>query len=203
MKRLLTIQLSPKHALLCPLVCLALLFSGAGKAFAQQSALKTNTLYLATATPNAALEFALSPKTTFAVEAGMNPWTFSDEKKLKHWLVQPELRFWNCEAFNGSFWGVHALGGQFNAGGIKLPLGVFPSLENNRYQGWAVGGGLTYGYQWMLSRRWNLELSAGVGYLYIDYEKYKCAECGMATKNASRHYIGPTKIVFSLIRILK
>lgn len=202
MKRLLTIQSSPKRFLLC-LLTLALFLSGGTRAFAQQLVLKTNALYWATATPNAALEFALGKKTTFAVEAGMNPWTFSDEKKLKHWLVQPEFRFWNCEAFNGSFWGIHALGGQFNAGGIKLPLGVFPSLEDNRYQGWAAGGGLTYGYHRMLSRYWSIELSAGMGYLYIDYEKYKCAECGMATKNASRHYIGPTKIVVSLIRILK
>ena len=91
---------------------------------------------------------------------------------------------------------------QFNAGGVKLPFGIFPALGENRYQGWAVGAGLSYGYHWMLNRKWSLEFSLGVGYLYIDYKKYKCAQCGEAQKDAHRNYVGPTKAAINLIYVL-
>ena len=50
--------------------------------------------------------------------------------------------------------GIQALGGQFNAGGIDLPLGILPTLDDNRYQGWAVGAGLSYGYVGAWSSAW-------------------------------------------------
>lgn len=93
-----------------------------GKASAQEIALKSNALYWVTATPNAALEFATGKKHSLVIEGGIQPWQYSDTKKLKHWLVQPEFRYWFCESFNGHFLGIHALGGQFNAGGIKVRL---------------------------------------------------------------------------------
>lgn len=45
------------------------------------------------------------------------------EKKIKHLMLQPELRYWFCEKFNGHFLGVHLHGGIFNVGGVKLPFG--------------------------------------------------------------------------------
>lgn len=169
---------------------------------AQKVAIKTNIPYLATSTPNLAIEVATGDKHSFSIGGGWQPWQFSDTKKLKHWLVQPELRYWTCETFNGHFFGIHALGGQFNAGGIKLPFGLFPSLRDNRYQGWAAGGGLSYGYQWVMSPRWNFELSVGVGYLYVDYKKYDCLECGKPVEKSHYNYIGPTKAAISLIYCL-
>lgn len=172
-------------------------------AFSQQSVLKTNLLYWVTGTPNAALEWATGRKHSVVLEGGWQPWQYSDTKKLKHWLVQPEFRYWTCETFNGHFWGVHALGGQFNAGGIKMPFGMFPSFKEHRYQGWAIGGGLSYGYHWLLSRQWAIELTVGLGYLYIDYKKYRCASCGTALKNTNRHYVGPTKAAINLVYTIK
>lgn len=46
---------------------------------------------------------------------------------MKHWLVQPEARYWFCEAFNGHFLALHALAGQFNV--ADMDLGIFPSLR--------------------------------------------------------------------------
>ena len=178
-----------------------LFFSVSG--FAQQIALKTNALYLATGTPNLSLEFATGKKHSIAFEGGIQSWQYSKTKKLKHWLIQPEFRYWPCEAFNGHFWGINLLGGQFNAGGVKLPCGIFPSLYKNRYQGWAAGGGISYDYQWMLNRRWSLECSLGVGYLYLDYKKYRCAACGKMKEDTHRNYLGPTKVAISLVYVLK
>lgn len=65
-------------------------------ASAQKAAIKTNLLYDATTTFNLGAEFALSPKWTLDVSGNYNPWTFSNNKKWKHWLVQPEARYWFC-----------------------------------------------------------------------------------------------------------
>lgn len=94
------------------------------------------------------------------------------------------------------------MGGQFNAGGVKLPLGIFKSLRDHRYEGWYVGGGVTAGYQWPLSKHWNLETSVGFGYDYIQYEKFKCGACGEKEKSSHDNYVGPTKAAISLIYML-
>lgn len=170
--------------------------------YSQKVAIKNNLLYDATLTPNLGLEFGLSPKSTLDINAGYNPFTFSKGKRLKHWAVQPEYRLWNCEKFNGSFWGFHLHGGQFSVAGLKLPFGMFPTLEDHRYEGFFVGGGVSFGYQWMLSKRWNLEASLGAGYAYIDYDKYRCNDCGPKLKSGHYNYFGPTKATISIIYII-
>jgi hypothetical protein len=132
-----------------------------------------------------------------------NPWSFSGNKKLKHFLIQPELRYWSCEPFNGHFWGIHAGYARYNIGGIKLPFFPEQKLETTRYQGNLYGVGLSYGYQWILSPRWNFEATIGLGYAYLDYTAYKCQSCGNELYNKDKHYLGPTKMGLSLIYIIK
>ena len=43
--------------------------------------------------------------------------------KLKHFMLQPELRWWTCEKFNGHFFGAHLHGGLFDVGALTLPFG--------------------------------------------------------------------------------
>ena len=71
-------------------------------------AIKTNALYWATTTANLGFEVGLSKNLTLDVSGNYNPWKFSDHKQIKHWLVQPELRYWLCERFYGHFFGLHA-----------------------------------------------------------------------------------------------
>lgn len=85
----------------------------------QKVALKSNLLYDATATVNAGVEIGLAPRWTFDISANYNGWTFSHDRKWKHWLVQPEARYWFCDRFAGHFIAAHALGGQYNIGGLK------------------------------------------------------------------------------------
>ncbi|MCI1686407.1 MAG: DUF3575 domain-containing protein, partial [Prevotella sp.] len=70
---------------------------------AQEVAVKTNILYDATATFSLGVETDLSRKWTLDVSGNYNPWTFSHNRKWKHWLVQPEVRYWNCDKMRGSF----------------------------------------------------------------------------------------------------
>lgn len=178
-----------------------------------QVALKTNLLYDATTTPNLGVEFAAGRKNTVNVTYGLNPWTFHSDthgdRKAKHWLLMPEYRWWTCSRFNGHFFGVHAMGGQFNAGNINIPLpGVFFSGENlrkgvkdYRYQGWYAGAGFTYGYQWILNLHWNVEAEIGAGYVHAWYDKYPCYECGAKMADGGANYLGITKIGLSILYI--
>lgn len=170
---------------------------------AQQVVLKNNFLYDATTTPNLSLEVGTGRKTTFDLQVGLNPFEFGNNSKLKHILVQPEFRYWTCERFNGWFFAAHALGGRFNAGNVKFPFGLMKGLQDHRYEGWYVGGGLGVGYQWVLSRRWSLEAELGGGYVYFDYNKFKCAECGTRVADTYKNYWGVTKAALSLIYVLK
>lgn len=168
---------------------------------AQQLGLKTNLLYWATTTPNVGLELQTGRKHSVQAFYDINPWKFNDNKSIRHWVVQPEYRYWFCQTFNGWFLGVHAMGGQFNAGGIELPFGMFKEFKDHRYEGWFVGGGLTAGYQWPLSKHWNLETSLGVGYDYIHYKKFECKTCGNKKGEGHRNYVGPTKAAVELIYV--
>lgn len=54
-----------------------------------------------------------------------------------------------------------------------------------------------------LGKRWNLEATIGLGYIYTQYDKYECATCGKFKGNKDKHYFGPTKAGISLIYIIK
>lgn len=168
---------------------------------APSAVLKTNLLYDATATLNVGLESRLGRRMTLDLPFNYNPWTFPEGRKIKHWLFQPELRYWTKEAFNGFFWGLHLHGAQFNTSGI---------IDDYRYEGWLAGAGISAGYQWRLSARWGMEAAIGLGYAHIDYTKYnsgkpaggECGTCGRKLLSDNRHYYGPTKVALSLIYTL-
>lgn len=179
-----------------------LLFSS--YAFSQSIGAKTNFAYWATAgSPNLALEFSLGKKFTLEMGGGFNLWTFSDNKKAKHWLVQPELRYWFCESFNGHFLGLHLHGAQFNAGGWDIPVGRLDKLKDRRYEGYLYGAGLSYGFQWILSPRWSFEVGIGGGFARIHYDEFPCTNCGTKITEGNYNYWGITKASISLIYMIK
>lgn len=168
--------------------------------YGQKAALKTNLIADATTTINLAAEIGLKPKTTLDIYVNYNPWSLGNNKLFKHILLQPEYRFWFCERFSGSFVGVHAHAGIFNVGGIDMPFGVWPNLKDYRYEGEFIGAGISYGYQWVINPHWNLEANIGAGYAYVNFDKYKCKNCGkLQEKGGHKHYIGPTKAAISLV----
>lgn len=173
-------------------------------------AIKTNLLYDAMTTPNLGLEVGFGPRSSINLVYGLNPWSFSGENgrhQAKHWVIVPEYRWWLCTKFDGHFFGIHAMGGQFNASRLHLPMpGLFFSGENltkgvrdHRYEGWFAGGGLSYGYQWILSRHWNFEAEIGIGYNYVDYKKYDCESCPRKIDEGATNYFGVTKAALSLV----
>jgi hypothetical protein len=172
--------------------------------YAQNAGVKTNLAHWVTAgSPNLGMEFALGRKYSLEIGGGLNPWVFENNRKMKHWLVQPEARYWFCEVFNGHFLGLHALASEFNMGGMNVPIGRLSKLKDYRYEGFAYGAGLSYGYSWILSPRWNLEFNLGGGFAYILYDKFPCEECGEKIESGTRNYFGITKVTVSLIYFIK
>lgn len=166
---------------------------------AQKVAQKTNLFYLASTTPNLGLEFSLSKKLTFDITAGYNSWDLSGNSSLRHWLVQPELRYWRCQSFEGHFWGVHGIYGKFNVGEISF----ISALKDYTYKGDMYGAGIAYGYHFPLKGRWSMEVTAGLGYVHLDYDKYICQGCLELEGSYKRNYWGPTKAGVSLIYMLR
>ncbi len=83
---------------------------GSISAKGQDVAVKTNLLYdIAAFTANAGVEVGLAPRWTLDVSANYNGWTLSGDRRWKHWLVQPEARYWFCDRFAGHFIAGHAL----------------------------------------------------------------------------------------------
>lgn len=161
-------------------------------------AIKTNALYWATTTANLGFEVGLSKKMTLDVSGNYNPWQFSDYKYVKHWMVQPELRFWTCERFYGHFFGIHGHYAEANVSNLNMF-----GLGHERYEGSLYGGGISYGYQWILNKRWSMEVEVGAGYARIDYDKYGCGKCGTKIGNGHKNYFGPTKAALSIIYVIK
>lgn len=168
------------------IVLLCLLVS-AVQTQAQNFGLKTNLVYDATATVNLGAEIGLAPKLTLDVSGNLNLWTFKDNTKWKHWMVQPELRLWTCNRFAGHFFAVHALAGQFNFGHIANNLNLlgtdFSILTGERYQGWAFGAGLGYGYALPIGKHWNLEGELGLGAIYSIADGFECDVCNRPTES--------------------
>lgn len=173
---------------------------------AQKVAIKTNLLYDVTATVNAGVEVALAPRWTLDVSGNFNGWTMPQERRWKHWLVQPEARYWFCDRFSGHFLGVHLHSGQYNVGGLDNNISFlgsdFSGLGDYRYQGWFVGAGVAYGYTVILGRHWNMEFEIGAGYAYTRFDQFNCAGCGRKiNEDMNHHYFGPTKAAINLVYV--
>ncbi|MDR2920377.1 MAG: DUF3575 domain-containing protein [Tannerella sp.] len=212
-----------KWILLCG-ICLVGL-----KVHSQNFAIKSNILYDATTTINLGVEFALTDRLTLDISGNYNPWKFSQGEKevdgtiipehtarLKYWMIQPELRLWTCEKFQGHFIGFHGQVGQFNVGGLtSLPGGwgdgttgddgehIYDGVQYKRFQGWITGAGVSYGYHWMLTDRFSLEFTLGLGYAYLSYDKFGIQDSDLKEASKYMHYFGPTKAGITAVFMLK
>ncbi|MDR2912812.1 MAG: DUF3575 domain-containing protein [Alistipes sp.] len=168
-------------------------------------AIKTNLLYgAATLTPNLSVEFGLGKKTTLEFGASHNPWnlkgSLESNRKLVHMILKPEFRYWLCERFDGHFFGVHALFSRYNIGTYNVPP-LFKKAY--RYDGYAFGAGITYGYSLSLAKRWSAEFAVGVGAMKLSYDRFDCAACNLTSQPDTKTYIGPTNASASLVFLIK
>lgn len=174
--------------------CIIVLFLSAccTVSHAQNIGIKTNLIYDVTSTINLGVEVGIAPKWTIDLSGNLNAWSDEPDGTWKHYLVQPEARYWLCDRFSGHFFGAHLLGGAFNLAGL-------PKIEDFRYQGYAYGAGVAYGFAAILGKHFNLEFELGLGYAFLDYERYECYGCGKFSGTGQKNYFGPTKAAISLV----
>lgn len=188
------------------ILLLAIVIAGMSQtAWAQDVAVKTNLFADAFLSPNLGMEIGLAPRWSLDVSGQFNAWTLSHDRRWKHWLVQPEARYWLCAALGGHFLGFHALTGQYNVGhidtGFKFPGTDFSHFKGHRYQGWFGGLGVAYGYSWLLGKHWNLEAELGFGWAYTRFDRFECAGCGRRSGKGHHNYVGPTKAAVNLVYV--
>lgn len=133
---------------------------------AQFYSVQTNALEWGMGTLNIEGSMMISPQWTFNMSIACNPWTLKNNKKIKHWLIQPGARYWFWQSYVGRFIGMYAIGTRYNMGWKK-----------NRYDGSGFGLGASYGYTWLIGKRWNLEAEAGIGAVFVNSKKYEGGCC--------------------------
>ena len=187
-----------KHFILT-LVCLFICNVGKSQNFA----VKSNMLNNISGIMSLGAEYQLTAKTSLSLMSSYNPWEYADNSKRKYFLLQPEYRRWLREAYDGCFFGLQANYGQFNVGG-SLPwwMASFDTFEENRYQGDLFGVGVTSGYQWILSKRFNIEVAASLGYVHCMYDKYDRSVGTPIIASGLHNYWGITHVGFTLVYII-
>lgn len=170
---------------------------------AQKVALKTNLLMDADASVAVGVEVGLAKHWTIDLSGDFRPWTLSHSHVLKYWMVQPELRYWTCRKFGGSFFGLHFQGAQAKAFDLNMPFNFLGSDFNNLNSAWNIGHfygvGIGYGYAFMLGKHINLELEAGIGYNRFHYKRTPVETMKKVTIN--HNYFGPTKLAFNFVYV--
>lgn len=170
-----------------------------------KAVIKTNLLYgIGTFTPNIGFEYTIDKNKTISLSIGYNPWNRKgkgeNNKKLVHWLVKPEFRFWHSDIFQKSFVGVHIIGSYYNIAQNTIP---FTFKKEYRYQGTALGIGASYGYNWLWNNKIGLELTVGIGGVWLNYDQYQCAKCGDKVQTKNCLYLGPTQLGVSVTYLIK
>ncbi|MCH5227330.1 MAG: DUF3575 domain-containing protein [Muribaculaceae bacterium] len=184
------------------LILLVAVLQVVGMAKAQHVGIKTNLIPDGFLSPNLGVEIGLARKWSLDITGQTCLWDVN-RHKWKHWMAQPEIRLWLCDRFNGHFFGLHAIGGQYNFGNIHNNIHFlgsnFSGLTDYRYQGWAAGAGIAYGYAWAVAKHWNIEAEIGIGWMHTKFDQYSCFDCGRKVAEDRHHnYYGPTKLSLAL-----
>lgn len=168
-----------------------LLISNPSSLKAQRVALRTNLLEWGIVSPNIGAEFALNNTLSLACAASVSPWRMKDDLYLKQIRIQPELKYWFQNLLSKNYIGITAFYASYDLG-----------INHKAYYGDAYAAGLTYGYNWILSRRWNLSASAGVGAIYYRMVRYTPGK-EHGRPNESGWKIAPVKLEVSFIYLIK
>lgn len=158
---------------------------------AQRVALKTNLTDWMTASPNLSVEFAVSNRLTLDLSGTATPFKYKPDFYFRHIRLQPELRYWLVSLLTKHYVGITAFYSTYDVG-----------YKERGYFGDSYAAGLTYGYNWILSRRWNFELNAGVGAIRYRLARYRPGTAHPAP-DESGWIVAPVKLGISFVYVLK
>lgn len=138
------------------------------RGYGQLLSVKTNLLNWGLCAPNLALELVTGERHSFVVSGSYMPQLY--RKDFRGWMLMPEYRFWlSGRPLVRTYIGMAALGGNYID-----ESGIFQKGKVQR--GSYVGVAATGGYSFYLGKRWNLELTAGVGLCMAHRKLYGIGE---------------------------
>lgn len=158
---------------------------------AQLVTVKTNMADWITASPNLSAEFIISNRLSIDLSVAGTPFKIKKDLYFRHLRLQPELRYWLTSPLTKHYIGVTAFYSTYDAG-----------YKKRGYFGDSYAAGLTYGYNWILSRRWNFEVSAGLGAIRYRMARYTPGKAH-PKPDVTGWKIAPVKLGLSFAYILK
>lgn len=149
--------------------------------------------------PNIGIEMTVGEKTTVGLNGLYTTKPYG--KEIKGFALQPEMRYYvSGRPMHKEFIGVGLIGANYDV-----------IWKEKRYDGFAYGAGITFGYVMNLTKRLNIDFHAGVGLVgYLRKEYYLgdhyddlYREDGEIVGNSKGYYILPTRIGISVSYIIK
>lgn len=159
--------------------------------YGQSHSLSTNGVSLGTLSLNAEYSARITNKQSVHLPVSWNPWIFGGNKKMKHFTASPQWRYWKTEAYLAHFLGANLIGSRYNV-----------SRGSYRFEGGAYGVGVSWGYAWLLNKRLNLEVQAGMGVVGTHYKRFDCGICGDYLSKESKWFLVPNRLAVSLVYVL-
>ena len=144
-----------KQKIIITALCLLAFWGKPQKVAAKFFSAKINALAALTGTVNVGVDAAVSDKWTLDLSGYWNPIN-SDSFSCRLYGVQAGTKRWLYEAFVG-----HFIGGQLTYGHYLY------GASRRYYKGNMAGLGFSYGYAWLLSKRWNVTAEIGIGVYYM------------------------------------
>jgi len=164
------------------LILFFLLLSCYSTGMAQKIALKTNVLYWGTLSPNIEGEFRLSRHYTLDIGVMGNSLS-KNSYRLKFVQVAPELRYWFSRPMSRHYIGLTSFAANYDF-----------KFKNKNYYGDAIAAGLTYGFDWVVSKRWNIETSLGAGLVRYRCFDYPVGNVRPLSPNKNKTVFAPIKV---------
>lgn len=157
-------------------------------------ALKTNLAAYAFGIANLGIEIATSNKLSVDVPVYYSPYTLAPNYRFRILGFEPELKYWFNKPFRGHSVGLHGIAVMYN-----ISFNKRDRFQNTNGENFVLGGGVSYGYTMKMGRNWNIEFTAGVGYLHLDHDVFHNVKNGALYDNRKFHYWGPTKLGINII----
>jgi|WetSurMetagenome_2_1015567.scaffolds.fasta_scaffold222456_2 hypothetical protein len=172
------------------LILFVLLLSCYSTGMAQRIALKTNALYWATLSPNIEGEFRLSRHYTLDLGVMGNDMS-KGRYRLKFVQAAPEVRYWFSRPMSRHYIGLTTFVASYDL-----------KIKDTNYKGDAIAAGLTYGFDWVISRRCNIETSLGAGLVRYRCFDYSVGDVRPSSPNKNKTVFAPMKVGLSFSYLL-
>ena len=161
--------------------------------------LKTNTIGLALAMANIAIEVDLAKHWSFNLPIYYSTWDyFKSTIKFRTLAIQPEFRYWLSEENDGFFTGAH-----FGLAYYNFAFDGAIRYQDHNRETPAIGGGISIGYRVPISKdqRWKMEFSVGGGVYPLNYDKFHNSprtKDGLMIESIKKTYWGIDQVAVSL-----